>query len=69
VRVGDRVTLAGVTGRVVEIGLARIYMMELAGPQLRSSGRMVVLSNAVLFQPTALFKQLPGSDFYWHRLR
>jgi small-conductance mechanosensitive channel len=68
VRVGDRITLAGVTGRVVEIGLVRIYMMELAGPQLRSSGRMVVLSNAVLFQPTALFKQLPGGDFYWHTI-
>jgi small-conductance mechanosensitive channel len=68
VRVGDRVTLAGVTGRVVEIGLVRIYMMELAGPQLHSSGRMVVLSNAVLFQPTALFKQLPGADFYWHTI-
>ena len=68
VRVGDRITLAGVTGRVVEIGLIRIYMMELAGPQLHSSGRMVVLSNAVLFQPTALFKQLPGGDFYWHTI-
>ena len=66
VRVGDRVTLSGVTGRVVEIGLVRIYLMELAGPQLRSTGRMVVLSNAVLFQPTALFKQMPGSDYYWH---
>jgi small-conductance mechanosensitive channel len=68
VRVGDRITLAGVTGRVVEIGLVRIYMMELAGPQLHSSGRMVVLSNAVLFQPTALFKQLPGGDFFWHTI-
>jgi hypothetical protein len=29
---------------------------------------MVVLSNAVLFQPTALFKQLPGGDFYWHTI-
>jgi small-conductance mechanosensitive channel len=66
VRVGDRITLAGVTGRVVEIGLVRIYLMELTGPQLRSTGRMVVLSNAVLFQPTALFKQMPGGDFYWH---
>lgn len=66
VRVGDRITLAGVTGRVVEIGLVRIYLMELAGPQLRSTGRMVVLSNAVLFQPTALFKQMPGGEFYWH---
>jgi small-conductance mechanosensitive channel len=68
VRVGDRITLAGVTGRVVEIGLIRIYLMELAGPQLRSTGRMVVLSNAVLFQPAALFKQMPGADFYWHTI-
>jgi small-conductance mechanosensitive channel len=68
VRVGDRITLAGVTGRVVEIGLIRIYLLELTGPQLRSTGRMVVLSNAVLFQPTALFKQMPGGDFYWHMI-
>ena len=68
VRVGDRITLAGVTGRVVEIGLVRIYLMELAGAQLRSTGRMVVLSNAVLFQPTAMFKQMPGGDFYWHTI-
>ena len=68
VRVGDRITLAGVTGRVVEIGLVRIYLMELTGPLLRATGRMVVLSNAVLFQPTALFKQMPGGDFYWHTI-
>lgn len=66
VRVGDRVTLAGVTGRVVEIGLARIYLMELAGADLHATGRMVVLSNAVLFQPTAMFKQIPGADYVWH---
>ena len=66
VRVGDRVTLAGVTGRVVDIGLVRIYLMELSGPDLHSTGRMVVLSNAVLFQPTAMFKQIPGADYAWH---
>ncbi|HEY4211778.1 MAG TPA: mechanosensitive ion channel family protein [Steroidobacteraceae bacterium] len=66
VRVGDRVTLAGVTGRVVDIGLVRLYLMELAGPELHSTGRMVVLSNAVLFQPTAMFKQIPGADYAWH---
>jgi small-conductance mechanosensitive channel len=66
VRVGDRITLAGVTGRVVEIGLVRIYLMELAGPDLHATGRMVVLSNAVLFQPTAMFKQIPGADYVWH---
>ncbi len=66
VRVGDRITLAGVTGRVVDIGLVRIYLMELAGADLHVTGRMVVLSNAVLFQPTAMFKQIPGADYVWH---
>jgi small-conductance mechanosensitive channel len=66
VRVGDRITLAGVTGRVIEIGLIRIYLMELGSTDLRSTGRIVVLSNAVLFQPQALFKQIPGADYMWH---
>jgi small-conductance mechanosensitive channel len=66
VRVGDRVTIAGVTGRVVDTSLLRIYLMELVGPDLHSTGRMVVLSNAVLFQPTALFKQIPGAEYLWH---
>ncbi len=66
VRVGDRITLAGVTGRVVDLGLVRIYLLELSGPDLHATGRMVVLSNAVLFQPTALFKQIPGADYVWH---
>jgi small-conductance mechanosensitive channel len=66
VRVGDRITLAGVTGNVIEIGLVRIYLMELAGSDLHPTGRVVVLSNAVLFQPSALFKQVPGADYLWH---
>jgi small-conductance mechanosensitive channel len=66
VRVGDRVTISGVTGRVVDISLLRIYLMELSGPDLHSTGRLVVLSNAVLFQPTALFKQIPGAEYLWH---
>src|SRR5690348_973482 len=66
VRVGDRITMAGVTGRVVDISLVRIYLMELSGADLHATGRMVVLSNAVLFQPTALFKQIPGADYVWH---
>lgn len=67
VRVGDRVTISGVTGRVVDISLLRVYLMELSGPDLHSTGRMVVLSNAVLFQPTAsLFKQIPGAEYLWH---
>ncbi|HEX4266916.1 MAG TPA: mechanosensitive ion channel family protein [Steroidobacteraceae bacterium] len=66
VRVGDRVTIAGVTGRVVDVSLFRIYLLELSGPDLHSTGRMVVLSNAVLFQPTAFFKQIPGAEYLWH---
>jgi small-conductance mechanosensitive channel len=66
VRVGDRVTMANVTGRVAEIGLVRTYLTELAGPDLNPTGRMIVLSNAVVFQPTALFKQLPGVEYTWH---
>ena len=62
VRVGDRVTVSGVTGEVVDIGLFRLYLMELGGPglTLRPTGRIVVFPNAVFFPPSALFKQLPG---------
>jgi small-conductance mechanosensitive channel len=66
VRVGDRITLAGVTGRVLDIGLIRLYLMELGGNDLHSTGRVVVLSNSVLFQPQALFKQIPGAASVWH---
>ncbi len=66
VRVGDRITLAGVTGRVVDIGLIRLYLMELGGSDLHSTGRVVVMSNSVLFQPQALFKQIPGANYPWH---
>ena len=65
VRVGDRVTISGVTGEVVEIGLVRIYLMEL-GPDGHSTGRIVVFSNSVIFQPSALYKQMPGIDYAWH---
>ena len=71
IRVGDRVSIAGITGDVVDIGLVRFYLMELAGTGLDFSptGRIVVFSNAVLFQPsTPLFKQIPGADYAWHEL-
>jgi hypothetical protein len=68
VRVGDRVTIGGVTGDVVEIGLFRLYLMELKGEDsnLNPTGRIVVFSNSVLFQSSAFFKQLPGADYAWH---
>jgi small-conductance mechanosensitive channel len=67
-RAGDRVTISGVTGEVMEIGIVRIYLMELAGtpPDLHPTGRVVVFSNSVIFQPSALYKQMPGIDYVWH---
>jgi small-conductance mechanosensitive channel len=67
VRVGDRVTVSGVTGEVVDIGLFRLYLMELGGSglALQPTGRVVVFPNAVFFQPAALFKQLPGIEYVW----
>ncbi len=67
-RVGDRVTIAGVTGDVLEIGLVRLYLMEMAGggSDLQSTGRVVGFSNSVLFQPAAIFRQMPGADYVWH---
>jgi small-conductance mechanosensitive channel len=31
IRVSDRISVAGVTGDVIDIGLVRLYLMELAG--------------------------------------
>jgi small-conductance mechanosensitive channel/cation transport regulator ChaB len=71
IRVGDRISIAGVTGDVVDIGLVRLYIMELAGTSidLYPTGRIVVFSNSVLFQAgTPLFKQLPGTEYGWHEI-
>ncbi len=71
VRVGDRITIAGVTGDVAEVGLVRFYIHELAGSgiDLYPSGRVAIFSNAVLFQATTpLYKQLPGTEYLWHEL-
>ncbi len=71
VRVGDRITVANVTGDVVEVGLVRFYMMELTGVGTDShpTGRIAVFANSVLFQTgTPLYKQIPGTDYAWHEL-
>ena len=71
IRVGDRISVASVTGDVIDIGLVRLYLMELAGTgvDLYPTGRVVVFSNSVLFQPTTpLFKQIPGSEYAWHEV-
>src|SRR6202040_1895066 len=71
IRVGDRISIAGVTGDVVDIGLVRLYIMELAGVgvDLDPTGRIVVFSNSVLVQAgTPLFKQIPGTEDAWQDL-
>jgi small-conductance mechanosensitive channel len=71
IRVGDRISVAGITGDVVDIGLVRLYLMEMAGTGLDfyPTGRIVVFSNSVLFQTgTPLFKQIPGTEYAWHEV-
>ena len=70
VHVGDRITVANVTGDVIEVGLVRLYLMELSGTgiDLYPTGRVVVFANSVLFQATPLYKQLPGTSFGWHEV-
>jgi small-conductance mechanosensitive channel len=70
-RVGDRVSIAEVTGEVVEIGLVRIHIMELGGStDSQPTGRIVAFSNSIVFQPTAgIFKQIPGTNFVWHEVK
>jgi small-conductance mechanosensitive channel len=71
IRVGDRITISSVTGDVIDVGLVRFYLMELAGSgaALNPTGRVAVFSNAVLFQAgTPLYKQIPGTEYAWHEL-
>jgi small-conductance mechanosensitive channel len=71
VRVGDRVQITGVTGDVIDIGLIRLHLMEIGSPETdrQPTGRIVVFSNSVVFQPNAsFFKQIPGTNFVWHEV-
>jgi small-conductance mechanosensitive channel len=70
VRVGDRVQIGDVTGDVVDIGLVRLHLMEISHDiSPRPTGRVVVFSNAVVFQAgVGMFKQIPGTSFLWHEV-
>lgn len=70
VRVGDRITVSGVTGDVIDVGPVRLYLMELSGTgaDLHPTGRVVVVSNSVLFQGAPFFKQIPGAAYTWHEV-
>jgi small-conductance mechanosensitive channel len=71
IRIGDRISVAGVTGDVIDVSPVRFYLMELAGSDVNlfPTGRIVVFSNSVLFQAaTPLYKQIPGTDYTWHEV-
>ncbi len=67
VRVGDRVEIAGVPGKVVDIGLVRLHLMELTSNGAETpTGRVVAFANSIVFQASAgVFKQIPGTNFIW----
>lgn len=67
-RVGDRITVQGVTGEVVEVGFIRLFLMEMvgSGTEIHPTGRLAVFANSVIFQPAALLKQAPGLEYAWH---
>ena len=72
IRAGDRVQIGGVTGDVIEVGLVKLSLMELGGKgtHLQPTGRVVVFSNAIVFQPSGnFFKQAPGTSFVWNEVR
>jgi Mechanosensitive ion channel len=68
IRVGDRVSLQGpfgyVHGQVIEIGVVRTRLEELAGDPLQPTGRTMVFPNSVAF--TGSFIKHPPSS---HRRR
>jgi small-conductance mechanosensitive channel len=67
IRVGDRITISGVTGRVMQIGMVRFYLMEVERSEVGfiPTGRVVGFPNSILFQPTPFFHQVPGTNFVW----
>jgi small-conductance mechanosensitive channel len=70
VRIGDRVQFGDVVGEVIELGLVRMYLLELgAHGQVGPTGRVVAFANSIVFQVSSgLFKQIPGVDFAWHEM-
>jgi small-conductance mechanosensitive channel len=70
IRIGDRVQIGEVTGEVIELGLVRMYLMELGGHGLFGpTGRVVAFANSIVFQVSSgLFKQIHGVNFVWREI-
>jgi small-conductance mechanosensitive channel len=69
-RIGDRVQIGEVTGEVIELGLVRLYLMELGNRGLSGpTGRVVAFANSIVFQVSSgLFKQIHGVNFIWREM-
>lgn len=70
IRVGDRVQIGSVTGEVIEMGLVRLHLMEVAGDgQMAPTGRVVAFANSIIFQASGgLFKQIAGVNLAWREV-
>jgi small-conductance mechanosensitive channel len=69
IRIGDRVQIGSVTGEVIDLGLVRLHLMELAQGSLSPTGRVVAFANSIIFQASGgLFKQIPGINLAWHEI-
>lgn len=70
IRIGDRVQIGEVTGEVIELGLVRLYLMELGNRGLSGpTGRVVAFANSIVFQVSSgLFKQIHGVNFIWREI-
>ncbi len=70
IRIGDRVQIGDVTGEVIELGLVRLYLMELGNRGLSGpTGRVVAFANSIVFQVSSgLFKQIHGVNFIWREI-
>lgn len=60
VRSGDRVTVSGTTGEMLQIGITRFYLreLEMEDGELKPNGKIVAFPNSILFQPTAFSKHV-----------
>ncbi len=58
VRPGDRVSVSGVIGDIVQIGMVRFYLreLEMKDEKLEPTGRVAAFPNSILFQQSAFFK-------------
>ncbi len=70
IKAGDRVQIGEVSGEVFEVGLVRLYLMELDGHgTFGPTGRVVAFPNSIVFTMSGgMFKHIPGVSVAWHEI-